>query len=303
MENIAAIRSLVAACETGSLSAAARRLGITQPAVSQQIAALERSIGLVLVVRSRNGIHPTEAGKLAVSHGSELLDRLSRMQDALAALKTLPEGRLGLSCALLMAQTLLVPVLADLRSSYPKLKIDLRASDEMVDLTEAGFDLAIQSETSGVDCGTIRKLADIELCLIASRDYLDRVGRPATPMDLGRLDYIQYRDDPDENRIVFTNGETAPVTVAFAAQMPNLLLHAVRNHLGFAKAPRFLVADLIAHGEVENILPKYHLVPKSLYLIRATGLAASRRVSLFVDRFIAELAGTAYIHLAHDLRL
>ncbi|MCD4661150.1 LysR family transcriptional regulator [Agrobacterium sp.] len=80
MENIAAIHSLVTACETGSLSAAARRLGITQPAVSQQIAALERSLGLVLVIRGRNGIRPTEAGKLVASHGAEVL--VQRQQSA-----------------------------------------------------------------------------------------------------------------------------------------------------------------------------------------------------------------------------
>ncbi|QRG04593.1 LysR family transcriptional regulator [Xanthobacter dioxanivorans] len=302
MENIAAIRSLVAACEAGSLSAAARRLGISQPAVSQQIAALEQSLGVALVVRGRNGVRPTEAGRLAVHHGAEVLDRLSQMQDALAALSTEPEGRLGLWCALLMAQSLLVPVLADLRLGYPKLKIDLHASDEQVDLADAGLDLAIQAGTGGAGSGTVRKLAEVELCLVASRAYLDRVGRPGTPEDLSPLDYIQYRDDPDENTIVFAHGGTAVVTVAFAAQMPNLLLHAVENHLGFAKAPRYFVADLLARGDVEIILPEHRLVPKLIYLIRAPGLAASRRVSLFVDRFIDEMARTPHIHLAPDLR-
>lgn len=302
MENIAAIHSLVTACETGSLSAAARRLGITQPAVSQQIAALERSLGLVLVIRGRNGIRPTEAGKLVASHGAEVLDRLSQMQDALADLKSVPEGRLSISCALLMAQTVLAPVLADLRSRYSKLKIDLHASDNVTDLTESGFDLAIQSSLSAVGNGTARKLADIDLCLVASKAYLDRVGRPRTRKDLEPLDYIQYRDDPDENEIVFSDSETAPVTVAFAAQMPNLLVHAVQNHMGFAKAPRFLVADLLACGQVETILPEYYIVPKPLYLIRATGLATNRRVSLFIDRFILELAATEHIRLAPDLK-
>ncbi|WP_093804641.1 LysR family transcriptional regulator [Stappia sp. ES.058] len=302
MENIAALRSLVAACETGSLSAAARRLGITQPAVSQQIAALEQSLGLTLVVRGRNGVRPTEAGSLAVSHGVEVLARLSQMQDALAALRSSPDGRLGLSCAFLVAQSLLVPVLADLRRTHPKLKIEFRATDDLVDLVEAGLDLAIQASTDGARNGTVRKLAEIELCLVASRSYLDRVGRPKVPADLLPLDYIQYRDDPAENTIVFADGGTAPVTVSFAAQMPNLILHAVQNHLGFAKAPRYLMADLLARGDAEIILPERPLVPKLLYLIRAPGLAASRRVSLFMDRFIEELARTPDIELARDLR-
>lgn len=302
MENIVALRSLVAACETGSLSAAARRLGITQPAVSQQIAALERSLGLVLVVRGRNGIHPTEAGRLAARHGAEVLARLSEMQDALAALQSSPDGRLGLSCALLMSQSLLVPVLADLRRTHPGLKIEFQATDTLVDLAKAELDLAIQATTDGAGNGMVRKLAEVELCLVASRRYLERVGRPQTPEDLRPLDYIQYRDDPDENAVVFADGATAPVNVAFAAQMPNLILHAVQNHLGFAKAPRYFIADLLARGEAEIILPDRPLSPKLLYLIRAPGLAASRRVNLFVDRFIEELARTPNILLARDLR-
>jgi DNA-binding transcriptional LysR family regulator len=302
MENIAALRSLVAACETGSLSAAARHLGITQPAVSQQIAALEQSLGVPLVVRGRNGIRPTEAGTLAASHATEVLARLSQMQDALAALQAVPEGRLGVSCALLMAHSILVPVLADLRRNHPKLKIDLHASDDVVDLAGAGLDLAIRAGSSGAGSGTVRKLAEIDLCLVASSAYLDRVGRPKRPEDLRPLDYIQYKDDPDENTIVLADGTAAPVTVAFAAQMPNLILHAVQNHLGFAKAPRYFVAPLLAKGEVELILPDLPLAGKSLYLIRGPGLAASRRVSLFLDRFIEEVARTPGLQLARDLR-
>ncbi|WP_180899005.1 LysR substrate-binding domain-containing protein [Martelella soudanensis] len=224
------------------------------------------------------------------------------MQDALAALHSSPDGRLGLSCALLVAQSLLVPVLAELRRAHPKLKIEFRAGDELVDLADAGLDLAIQASTDGAGSGTVRKLAEIELCLVASRSYLDRVGRPKAPADLLPLDYIQYRDDPDENMIVFADGGTAPVTVSFAARMPNLILHAVENHLGFAKAPRYLVADLLARGEAEIILAERPLVPKLLYLIRAPSLAASHRVSLFMDRFIDELARTPNVQLARDLR-
>lgn len=198
-------------------------------------------------MRDRNGLRPTEAGGMGVSHGAEVLARLSQMQDALAAPQSSLDGGLGLSCALLRAQSLPVPVLADLRRTHPQLKIEFRASDELVDLAEAGLDLAIQASTDGN--GAVRKLTEIELCLVASRSYLDRVGRPKAPADLQPPDYIQYLEDPDENIIVFTDGGTTPVTVSFAAQMPNL------------------------------ILPECPLVPKLLYLIRAPGLAASLAVS------------------------
>lgn len=303
MENLAALRSLVAAVQEGSLSGAARRLGITQPAVSQQIAALEAAHGVELVIRGRNGITPTEAGRLAMSHAGEVLARLARMGDELAALQASGEGRLGVACALLMAQTMLVPVLADLRRSHPGLRIDLKASDLVQDLTEIGADLAIRAGNLGPEPGTVRKLADIEQLLIASPAYLDRAGRPRGIEDFARLDYIQYKDDPEERVILMADGRQAPVTVAFAAQMPNLILHAVQNHLGFAKAPRFFVQEQLARGEVEEILPGQTAAGKPLYLLRAPGTQGiSRRAAIFTERFVAQLARTPGFIMAQDLR-
>ncbi|GHC62686.1 LysR family transcriptional regulator [Neogemmobacter tilapiae] len=303
MENLAALRSLVAAVQEGSLSAAARRLHITQPAVSQQIAALEQAHGVELVIRGRNGITPTEAGRLAVSHATEVLARLAQMGDELAALQSSANGRLGVACALLMAQTMMVPVLADLRRSHPGLKIDLKANDLIQDMAEIGADLAIRAGPVGPEAGTVRKLAEIEQLLIASPSYLERVGRPKDIMDLGRLDYIQYKDDPEERTILMADGRHAPVTVAFAAQMPNLILHAVQNHLGFAKAPRFFVHELLARGEVVEVLPGQGPAPKPVYMVRAPGTqGASRRVAVFTERFCAQLARTPGFIMAQDLR-
>jgi DNA-binding transcriptional LysR family regulator len=302
MESLAALRSLVAAVQEGSLSAAARRLGITQPAVSQQIAALEQSYGIELVVRGRNGVRPTEAGQLATDHAAEVLARLARMGDDLAALQASGEGRLVISCAMLVAQTVIVPVLSDLRGLHPGLRIDLRPSDAVESLAENGADLAIRAGSAGTGDGTVRKLAEIELLLVASRKYLDRVGRPAGPDDLLRLDYIQYKDDPEETSVQLEGGAIAPVRAAFAAQLPNLIRHAVTSHLGFAKAPRFFVQDLLDTGEIEELLP-IRPVGKPLFVVRAPGTSgASRRVALFLDRFVAELARTPGFRLAADLR-
>jgi DNA-binding transcriptional LysR family regulator len=303
MENLAALRSLVAAVEDGSLSAAARRLGISQPAVSQQIAALEQSYGVELVIRGRNGVTPTEAGTLAISHAGEILSRLARMGDELAALQSSGEGRLAVACSLIMAQTVLAPVLADLRRDHPRLKIDLKASDLVQGMTESGADIAVRSGSVGSDAGTVRKLAEIEQVLVTSPAYLERVGRPVDIRDLARLDFIQYKDDPEEKTILLADGQLAAVTVAFAAQMPNLMVHAVQSHLGFAKVPRFFVHDKLESGELVEILPDHAPASKPIYLIRAPGTqAASRRVTIFTERFVAQLARTPGFRLAADLR-
>jgi DNA-binding transcriptional LysR family regulator len=84
-----------------------------------------------------------------------------------------------------------VPVLSDLRPAHPGLRIDLKTSDALPDLAEIGADLATRTGHPGTGHGTVPKLAEIELLLIATPAYLDRAGRPRGTDDLARLDYIQ----------------------------------------------------------------------------------------------------------------
>jgi DNA-binding transcriptional LysR family regulator len=303
MDNVAGLRSLMAAARDGSLSAAARRLKITQPAVSQQIAALEQLYGVELVVRGRNGVRLTEAGQVAVTHAEQVLAQLARMDDAMFALQSSEEGRLSVACPSLIAKTVLVPVLADLRRSYPKIKIDLKATDQLQDPIQNPYDLELRACRIGPAEGSIRKLAEIEQVLIASPGYLDRVGRPESLDGLSKLDYIQFKDDPDEKFLPLADGAQAPITIAFAAQMPDLMLHAVQNHLGIAALPRFFVSSQLEAGIVEEVLPTHPLAAKQLFLVRAPGtLGKSRRVAIFMDRFVEELANAQGFSLVPGLK-
>ncbi|MBB4524847.1 LysR family transcriptional regulator (plasmid) [Rhizobium leguminosarum] len=303
MDNISGLRSLMAAAQDGSLSAAARRLNITQPAVSQQIAALEQLYGVELVVRGRNGVRLTEAGQIAATHAEQVLAQLAQMNEAMFALQSSEEGRLSVACPSLIAQTVLVPVLADLRRIYPKLRIDLKASDQIQDFAKNPYDLEIRACRIGPAEGSIRKLAEIEQVLIASPAYLDRTGRPKNLDDLAKLDYVQYKDDPDEKFLPLANGGQAPITIAFAAQMPDLMLHAVQNQLGIAALPRFFVHTQLEAGVIEEVLPAYPIATKQLFLVRAPGtLGKSRRVAIFTDRLVAELAAAPGFQLVSGLR-
>lgn len=276
---------------------------ITQPAVSQQIAALEQLYGVELVVRGRNGVRLTEAGEIASSYAEQVLSQLATMNDAMFALQSSAEGGLSVACPLLIAQTILVPVLADLRRKHPKLKIDLKARDQLQDSAETPCDLEIRACRLGPAEGSIRKLAEIEQVLVASPAYLSRTGRPTALSDLARLDYVQYKDDPEEKFLPLSSGEQAPITIAFAAQMPDLILHAVENHLGIATVPRFFVQSQLDAGAIEEVLPAHQIAPKQLFLVRASGtLGKSRRISIFTDRFVSELAATPGFRLASGLR-
>lgn len=305
MDNLVALRHFVYAVEQGSLSGAARRLGLSQPAVSQQIASLETSLGQTLLVRTRTGVKATEAGRVLLRYGEDILASLARMEDEMAALSGEIAGPLKVTANVLFCQTLLVPVIGELRRNHPRLKIEVVSSDEVLDVVEHGIDIAIRGGSLGDGSGIARRIGSLEQALVASPTYLDRVGRPRVLADLKRLDFIQYKDDPGQQHLpVIQDGiqVPAPITAAFAAQMPNLVLHAVVNHFGFALVPVFLVAPMLSDGRLEPVLPGISPLPKNLYLVQQPHVAESRRARLFVSRLLAEMSASPALTLTSDAR-
>lgn len=287
------LRSLVAAVESGSLTAAARRMGISQPAISQKLSALERSLGHQLLIRSRRGVRPTPAGELAYSHGLRVLDSVAEMEAALEALRGEVAGRLRVTVNVLLSQTVMGPVIAELRQRHPRLRVDVVTSDQLVDLEAEGIDIAVRSGGMGTGPGRIRRIGSMAGVLVASPAYLASVGHPRGPEELARLGYVQYRNDPEEYQIALEHGGgmvLAPVVPAFAAQHPDLTLHAVINGLGFAKAPLFYVREKLKDGVLQTVLPGYAPVAKPIYLLQLDHVRDTHRAAAFRDVLMAHLA-------------
>lgn len=288
------LRSLVAAVETGSLTAAAKRLGVSQPAVSQKLAALESDLGQQLLVRSRQGVRVTPAGQIAYDYGLRVLSNLTEMRAALDTLKGEVAGTLRVTANMLLSQTIMGPILSDLRRLHPKVRVELVATDDVLDLDTDKIDVALRVYGPGAGAGTVRKLGEFECLLVATPAYLDEVGRPEAPDDLGRLGYIQYRDDPEERALMLrhqTGLVQAPATPVFLAQHPELVLHAVRSSLGFAKAPRFYVQGQLDSGTFEAVLPGYAPLSKPLFLVQAEHIRNTPRARAFGQVLQATLSG------------
>ena len=295
------LRSLVAAVETRSFTAAAKRLGVSQPAVSQKMALLENSFGQVLLARSRRGVRPTPAGQLAYEHAVRLLADIAEMRTALDSFKGAVSGTLRVTANMLLSQTVMGPVIAELRHLHPQLRIDLKATDAVLDLDADEIDVALRASAPGKGTGVVRKIGEFEGLLVAKPGYLDEMGRPSGPEDLARLAYIQYREDPEERELALWHRAgvvQAPVTPAFSAQHPELVLHAVTSGLGFAKAPRFYVQRQLDTGEFEAVLPDYAVMPKPLFLVQAEHIKDTPRARAFIDALQAALTHITGFHPA-----
>jgi DNA-binding transcriptional LysR family regulator len=190
-------RSFLGVLKEGSLSGAARLLGITQPTVGRHMAALEQALGVVLFTRSQVGLLPTEvalslrAYAEAMESTAAALERAAGSQGGDGQVK----GTVRISCSDVIGVEVLPPVLAQLREAHPQLKLELVLTDKLQDLLRREADIAVRMVQPKQEQLVARRIGRIELGLHARRDYLERHGTPRRPDELAAHATIGY-DQP-----------------------------------------------------------------------------------------------------------
>ncbi len=284
MDQMGALQSYVYAVRTGSLSAAARRRKLSQPAVSQQISALEDYYDIRLLHRGRNGVRMTEAGEIVYKRALAILDEQESLQDELETFSGKISGKLTVTASLGLSQHVMGNVIVQLAKQYPELKILLRAEDRILDLDKENIDIALRFATPGSGGGIARKIAALDVLYVATPEYLDAAGRPSKPEQLANLDYIRYRANDEEKTAAMSRGSQivqVPLKVGLTAQLPDLMFQALYAHLGYAKAPRFLVDEALNKGELEVLLAQWQIPATDLFLAYRKREVLSPRVIAF----------------------
>ncbi|HTJ93549.1 MAG TPA: LysR family transcriptional regulator [Pararobbsia sp.] len=177
-------RSFLGVLEAGSLSGAARALGLTQPTVGRHIDALETSIGLTLFTRSQSGFIPTEAALALRSYAETLASTATALLRAASGHGEGVRGTVRISASEVIGVEILPPILASLRAAHPQLVVELTLSSRVEDLLRREADIAVRMIRPSQDALIARRVGEIELGLHARQDYLERCGTPATWDDL-----------------------------------------------------------------------------------------------------------------------
>ncbi len=304
MDTLGAFESYVSAVQSGSLSGAARQRRMSQPAISQQISALESQLDTRLLVRNRSGVRMTRSGELLYKHALVILDEQKRLKASLENLAGKVAGRLSITVNLALSQRIMGDVIVDLAKRHPDLKIDLRADDRILDLEAENIDLALRTCKTGDGTGFVRKIGTVSMLPVATPAYLDKIGRPTAPEGLRDLDFIQYRLTDDQLTTPLVKGDAyveAPLKVGITAQFPDLILQALYSHLGYSIAPEFAVADEISKGALEVVLPAWSIPEKPLYLVYPSRETLSPGLQALLGCIIAKLAETKGITLIKNL--
>ncbi len=186
----ALIRAFLAVAEAGSLSAAARALGLSQPTLGRQIQAAERALGGPLFRRHARGLTPTEAGAALIGPAREMQAAAARLMLAAAGRDARLSGTVRIAASVAVSAYVLPPLLARLRQEEPEIEIELSPSDRSDNLLYREADIALRMyRPEQLDVVT-RHLGDIPLGLFAAQSYLDRRGSPATEAELFGHDWI-----------------------------------------------------------------------------------------------------------------
>ncbi|SFU15123.1 LysR family transcriptional regulator [Sedimentitalea nanhaiensis] len=186
------VQSFLAVAETGSLSAAARRLGRSQPTLGRQIRALEENLGAELFLRHPRGLRPSETGAALLPMAQRMQAEMHTLSLTAAGQSQRLQGAVRITASVFASHHLLPPILADIRAAEPLIQLDLIPSDTTENLLFREADIAVRMyRPTQLDIVT-RHITDLELGIFAAHSYLRRAGHPETAEDLMGHDLIGY---------------------------------------------------------------------------------------------------------------
>lgn len=299
MDHLGFLANFMAVIDEGSLSAGARRKGITQPAISQQMTALEQYYGCKLLQRSKSGTQPTDAGKIMFRHALQLHETHNQLLAELDMLDGSTAGRLIISTSQAIAELVLGDVISDLHQTNPDLDILMRVENRVVDVVRESYDFAIRIGSQGQSDGVVRKIGSLDIVLVASPIYLDANGRPDNFEAIEKLNYIDFSIGGADG-FISANKEgidvQMPVNIGFRADAPNLMQQALLRGIGFARMPRVSVQHLLDQGDLEIVMPDYQMAQRPVYIVHPHRNSLNSRALLFIDALLEKIVATDHMH-------
>lgn len=287
------IKALLAVLDAGSLSAAARQLGLAQPTLGRQITALERSLGVTLFERTGRTLLPTEAARQLGAHAREMGQAAGRLMLAATAQSEAIEGQVRVAASDAVAAHVLPPVLRHLRQVAPGITVDVVASNSISDLARREADIAIRHVRPTEPELIGRRMPDDHAGLFATGAYLESIGRPQTGAELAeRAEFIGFLDFGGEaNRLLAAEltARGVPLTATQFARSTEgaVAWEWVRRGLGVGVMQLAVAA---ATPDVEPVLPELVQIPLPVWLVTHREVRTSRRIRLVFDVLAEALA-------------
>jgi DNA-binding transcriptional LysR family regulator len=293
MDTLESLRTFCAVAELKSFTAAAVRLGLSPAMASKHVMHLEQRLATRLFNRTSRHVSLTESGALYFEQVRHMLDALDEVEAVVSKTTVTPRGTLRLSAPVWLANPDFAGLLADYRTRYPEVRLDIDLSNRDVNLVDEGFDLALRMTATPDEGLVARALAEISFHLVAAPAYLVRYGRPKMLAELSGRALLAYSPMLSNGGILI-EGSGGPQTIKFDLVLQSAvpLLHlAALQGMGLAFMPKSLIRRDLEDGRLELVLPDLAIAHSRLFAVYPSRKYLSAKVRTFLD------------FIAHDHRL
>lgn len=286
MDRVIAAQVYMRICELGSLSAAARALGMSRPMVSRYLEQMEQWAGTRLVHRSTRKLTLTAAGEKVL----QKTRTLTQLSDEIAGQseRAIPSGTLRVACAHFTAMQLISPLLPDFLARYPQLRLELDINNHPVSLIGERIDVAIRITDNPEPGAIARRLGVCRSVLCASPRWLQQNGPLHTPDDLTRHNCLHYSHFASQTwQFSDPSGESVTVAVSgnLSAGISSLLMEAAVAGCGIAMLPELEAQRALNSGALKQVLPTWRPKALNVYGIYLSRDYQPSALPLFLERF------------------
>jgi DNA-binding transcriptional LysR family regulator len=283
--------------EAGGFTAAARRTGDSQSAISKAIGALEKRLGVVLFNRNTRSVTLTDQGRRYYDRAKPLLDGIDDADSELTNSTHNASGLIRIAASATFGRLHILPLIPDLLSLHPGLQVDLVLSDFVRDMVEDGIDLAIRVGPVNDPDAIARRVASTPLVCVGSRRYFEQRGVPKTPVELVDHNCLLYRGLTESTHWPFVGPEgqfSVPVRGNLTSNSVETIRAGVLAGVGIGRFAKVSLADDLRDTEVITVLDEFMNDARDISLIWPRRRFVPARVRRVTDFFAEAIPQRIY---------
>ena len=289
MDRLEAMTILLAAVDTGSLSAASRHLRIPLATVSRRVAELEEHLNVRRLHRGSRKVVLTDAGHSYVASCRRIMDDIAEAERTASGEYQLPQGELSISMSAVLGRTYVMPIITEFLRTFPDIRMRAQLTDRIVNLLEEHVDVAVRIGELPDSSMITTRVGLIRPVLCASPGYLKIRGVPKTPADLAAHDCIIHEGYATSYNWQFrTNSQTIQLPQRLVVNSGEAAVVAAAAGAGIARVMSYLIEPVKARSLVK-LLEEYELVPIPVNLIYPSQRQVPLKLRAFLDYSVPRL--------------
>jgi DNA-binding transcriptional LysR family regulator len=283
MDKLKFLKTFMVTVEEGSITQAARRLGISKAAASKQLIELESHLNTQLLNRTTRLLKLTDTGQAFYESSKNIFSAVAEAESMAMQTHDKPIGILKILSHRHFGERFIIKHLKEFTTIYPDLKLDIELADRFPDLDKEDFDVLCGIGHDGPEHLVRKKIMTIRHVLCVSPEYIAQFGLPKTPEDLKKHRYITHSFRSPDNCLSFKNNKEIFLDFIIRVNDAQAMLTCALQGIGFIKIFNYFVDEHIKNGKLIEILKAYREPPKSIHIFYKQQKFLPNKIRFFLD--------------------